>query len=191
MATPSVNRRKDVFGGRSGLSHTFNAVPEPDEIPVSSAIRAVSCTPRASNCATNRPGGPLSAAHEQTPSRGPLKLIDSRSGLSSAGNQPEFGCRPSGILSDARDVIPLHKKTDTKHLRPFPSSAFFRTPTKVRPNNLQPKNSHWGIEDTPIKAPIDPVGTMQKKSISPNGVNENSISIYDSLGWNDDIDELS
>lgn len=185
MATPSVNRRKDVFGGLSGPSRTFNVASEANEIPSSSAFQVVSCTPKASDCATNGPSRQLSAVHEQTPTRGPLKLIESRSNLSSTGNQPEFGGRPSGMLSDARDGIPFLNKRDAKHLPPFPSGSF-RTPTKVCPIDPQRNNSHEGIEDTPIKVPQG-----QGKPTSLKAPNENSVSIYDSLGWNDDFDELS
>lgn len=186
-----MNRRKDVFGSASGLSRTFNVASDTDEIPSSSTVQVISCTPRASgDCATNRPGRHLSTGHEQTPTRGPLKPIDSQSGVSSIANRPEIDGRPSGMSSDARGAMSHHNRTDTKYLAPFPSGTL-RTPTKIRSIDPQRYNPHDGIEDTPVKVPRDTLGTIHEKPTPLNAVNENSVSIYDSLGWNDDIDELS
>lgn len=188
MATPSVNRRKDIFSGVSGLSRKIDVVPEAGEIPSFSAVEVISCTPKPTGeLATKRSGQHLSTIHEQTPSRGPLKPIDSRFNLSSTGNRPEIRGRLSG---SARDAIPLLKKTDAKHLAAF-SPGPFRTPTKIRPIDPQQKHLHEGVEDTPIKNPRDALGTIQEKPTSINAENENNVSIYDRLGWNDIIDELS
>ena len=191
MATPSVNRRKDVFGDVSGLSRKFNGVPETDEIPSSSAVQVISCTPKGrGDCATTRPSRHLSTIHEQTPTRGPLKLIDSRSSLTSIGNRPETGDRPFGMLSAVNGATPSLNKTDPKHLALFPSVTF-KTPTKIRSTDPQRRNLHGEVEDTPLKVSRDALGTTQEKPTPINAADENSVSIYDSLGWNDDVDELS
>ena len=188
MATPSVNRRKDVFGH---VSRKFNTASEADEIPSSSAVQVISCTPRAKgDCATNRPGRHLSSILEQTPSRGPLKLIVSRVNLSATANRPEMNGRLSGVPLDDRQNLPLPNKTDTRHLGPLPSDTF-RTPTKIRSNDSQRNNVHEGIKETPVKVSRYALETIPEKPTPLNAVNENSMSIYDSLGWNDDIDELS
>ncbi len=192
MATPSANRRKDVLGGPSARPRTLTVTPEPDEIPLSSAIQAVSCTPRASASVQNRQGRCLPAAQEQTPTRGPLKHIEPCGNVSLNGKQPEICSGPSGTRSSARDSV---SNKDIARLHSFPSlpPSTLKTPTKVRPANPQPKpnTTHWGIEDTPVKVCKVPCGTIQEKPRSPNTMDENSISIYESLGWNDDIDELS
>ncbi len=192
MATPSVNRRKDVLGGQSGLPRTLTGISEPDDIPLSSAIRAVSCTPRASASVKNRQGRCLSPAQEQTPTRGPLKLIEACGNITLNGNQADLCSEPSGTRSSARDSV---SNKDVARVRSFPSlpSSTLKTPTKVRPANpqLKPKTTHWGIEDTPVKVCKVSGVTNQERPMSPNTVDENSISIYESLGWNDIIDELS
>lgn len=193
MATPSVNRRKDVYGGQPGLPRTITVTSEPDEIPVSSAIQAVSCTPKASDNSTNFSGRHLPAAHEETPTRGPLKLIKSRSSLSLNRNQQQLIGRPPGTPLSARDVVPSTAMKDASNLRSFPlfSPNSLRTPTRSQSHSSQRNNIPWGIDDTPIKVPKGPLGSRQEKLMSPHAVNENSVSIYESLGWNDDIDELS
>ena len=192
LATPSVNRRKDVFGVPSRFSHTFNAAPEPEGIPESSAINAVSCTPNAKGGSTSRAVQQLPASHQQTPTRGLLKPTGSWSNVSSTGNRPELGCRLSKPSSNVDAVVPFLDEKNASQPHSFPSlpSSRNRTPTKVGSTNTQPQTSHWKIDDTPIKVPQAPLGRKQEKSISPN-TNENSVSIYDSLGWNDDVDELS
>jgi hypothetical protein len=192
MATPSVNRRKDVYGSLPGFSRTVAVASEPDEIPVSSAIRTVSCTPKVSNNTMNLPGRQLRAAHEETPTRGPLKLIKSRSSLPSNGNQQHIVGRPPGTPSSARDIVPSTAMKDRPLLRPFPLFPHnnLTTPTKFHSNSSQRNNTHLGIDDTPMKVVKAPLGTRQEKLMLPHAVNENSVSIYESLGWNNDVDEL-
>lgn len=187
MATPNVNRRRDVFGH---VSRQFNIASEADEIPSSSAVQEISCTPTArGNCATNRPDQHLSTILEQTPSRAPLKLTYSRANLSSIGSGPKMNGRLSGMRSDGRDAIHLPNMPDARHLGPFPSGTLI-TPTKIRPIDPQRSNSHEGIKETPVRVSRNALRTIQERSSPINAVNENSMSIYDSLGWNDDIDEL-
>lgn len=188
MATPSVNRRKDVFGN---VSHKFNTASGVDEIPPSSAVQVVSCTPRAKgDSAKNRPDRHLSTVHEQTPSRGPLKVTDSRSNLSAIGNRPETNGQLSRMVSDDRQSLPLSNKSDARHLGSLPSGTF-RTPTKIRSIDPQRNNPHEGIKETPVKVSRNALETIPEKPTPLNAINENNVSIYDSLGWNDDIDELS
>lgn len=188
-----MNRRKDVFGVPSALSRAVNTAAEVEEVPPSSAIRAVSCTPRAGVGATKCGIGQLPAPYEQTPTRGPLKHAGLRPNMCSTGKQAEVCVRPSGLASKINAQVPFLSGEGAPQFRPLSlfSSSTVRTPTKVRPTDSQRENSNWEIDDTPIKVLHDSLGTRQEFSHVPNAVDENSISIYDSLGWNDDIDELA
>lgn len=190
LATPKGNRQKDVYSGRSQPPQPSEVIPEPDEIPPSSAPRVPSSVqrgtiPRTKESQLILPKMPLHPAIEQTPTRGPAKHnhpLAPSVGYSSDVSQL---CTP---LKSRRSVgVTTSQKQDLHD-----QAAHDQSSRQLRPLHDVDDN------ETPIKQPAKPsVGNARAcniaplKSSPPAGANAISTSIYDALGWNDDFDELS
>lgn len=184
LATPRGNKKRDVYHGLSSLRHSYQeALPEIEEVPPSSALREISSTPRARG---NRPGAcnlNVLPKIEQTPCRGPSKLVRSYPNESFTPNrQIESRPPPMAVLKSEYPV----KLTSTS----ISDAANLETPSKAGPRIQGQGSSEQGIQDTPVKGlKAAQVTALRTSTLSLLG-NENDECIYESLGWDDDADGL-
>lgn len=182
MATPRGNKKKNVFDGLSSAPHSYKEPPlEIEDVPPSSALREISSTPRTRE---NRPGAcnlNVLPTVEQTPCRGPSKLVRYYPNLSSTLNQQnESGPPPTAVLK-AEDPVKL---TTTS----ISDAASLGTPSKADPRIQMQGSCCQGKQNTPIKG-LKTAQVMPCASSSSLVGNENDECIYQRLGW-DDADEL-
>lgn len=181
MATPRGKRQRDVISGLPSLPQSV--LLEIDEAPPSSALRVISSTPR---LRANKPGlrnQNTLPTIEQTPSRGPSKVLKF---YSNAGLGANILVKPSSInLPLPVPDLALKSTTTAKSS----NSGSLRTPSKSAPLIQRYEFSDRGIQETPVKNQKVPQRAQDSKDISSAG-NENDISIYQRLGWDDDADEL-
>lgn len=188
MVTPSVNRRKDVFSGLPRLPQPSQVVlPELEDIPPSSGLRVIASTPRVrANEINNRIQHRMPLV-EQTPTRGSSKFA-----------------RP--ITYTSLDVS-QHNVTSQNFITPTKAQHSFNVPsmfdgiafsstnksgktTVANSSILNEGNSSQGVQDTPLKVSVvQPAETLQQLPSSVK-IDEGDRSIYEKLGWDDDIDEL-
>ncbi|KAL8794472.1 MAG: hypothetical protein Q9195_002945 [Heterodermia aff. obscurata] len=210
-ATPRNRRQKDVFGELPRPpATTLTTADEPDEIPPSSAFRvpsSIQSAPRTKDKEPRLPRPYLQTTIEQTPTRGPLKHSKQ---LSSTG--PGIG--PSSIFLTsskprrALDSIPqASQRTNTQAVHSSTSwpqepgngdSKILETPHKDQIGASEQEKSCVPVailSDTPPRkfnpnvaggasAPTFP-------SSPPMVEGEPAKSIFEALGWDDDVDELS
>lgn len=183
MATPRGNKKRDVYRDLSSLPHSYHeALPGLEEVPQSSALQEISSTPRTRG---NRPGGRnlnVLPTVEQTPCRGPSKLVRCYPNVpSSLIRQNESGPPPMAVLKE----YPVKLATTL-----IPDAANLGTPSQTGAQIQGPGSSGQGIQETPVKG----LKTARVAALraSPLSVveNENDECIYESLGWNDEVDEL-
>lgn len=217
MATPRGNRQKDLYGGLPASASQSQqeppSLPEINEIPPSSALRTtISSTPR-NRVQNSRPTA--SATIEQTPSRAGSKLASASSRFldmssSSADHHQKFeqAALPSPTMSllkpkrYALNSLSSHNNTTlTESSSDFLASL--ETPSKP---TSQVKLIHTDVDlarqdiiikSTPISKRLQsdndtntPLRPIQNPESSPSGGTKNEISIYKTLGWDDDIDDL-
>ena len=182
MATPRGKRQKDMMSGLPSLPQSV--LPEIDNVPPSRALRVITSTPR---LRANKPGvrNPKTLSTiDQTPSRGPSKILNSYSHVS-------LGANVEVVPSSSPMKMPLpdlaFKSTTTAKIS---SGSNLRTPSKPAPLIRRYACSDRGVQDTPVKNLKVSQGARDSKVMSSTG-NENNISIYQQLGWDDDdADEL-
>ena len=191
MATPSNNRRKDVYGGLPQLPrHNTAPVPERGEVPPSS----ISCVPSSSGKAQQSPflapdstaktgGSALPIA--ETPTRGPLKLWV-RPPPFAAAVESHGGVPQPLPLSAASDISNAVNRATPRH-RPLHVSE---TPSKFRHSKGIKQAGGTAIDAMPDKAPSAPdkPSNFSTQPV-PSALKDTEESIYAALGW-DDVDEL-
>ncbi|KAL8739042.1 MAG: hypothetical protein Q9181_000224 [Wetmoreana brouardii] len=200
MATPSANRRKDVFATLPSQVPTSAIMPqELEEIPPSSCTRvpASAIKPPTERIVDSnpRPKKRLMPTGDQTPTRGPSKhsnlniAATPRLGLEGKKvyitNQSSINSRlPPSILDSSKSV--------SEELPP-PASGVQGTPSRRRSASRTGILPRAGVEGIPLK-PLESVsGNLMPTSnnVTPSPLsNEGGVSIYKSLGWDDDVDEL-
>lgn len=210
MATPRGNRQKDIYGGPLPFASQPQeppSLPEINEIPPSSAPRTISSTPR------NRvqDSRPTAATIEQTPSRAGSKLASSSRFLeissSSVDHHQQFeqAGLPSSMMSLLKPKYVLNSSSSHTMLMKSSSDLFTSLETSSKPNS-QVKANHTNadlgrqemIKSTPISDRLQSnsnnnnilLSPVQNPECSPSGGTKNEISIYKTLGWDDDIDDL-
>ena len=197
MATPSVNRKRDAFAGlpRYAGQQSADLPSEPEEIPPSSIVRVPSSIRRRPS-ASSRPRSTPSKNHlmlgiEQTPSRRPSKI----------GGPAYLQPLPvSDVPSHSPHLDPNdHNRNRTDEtLIPWPvvgglleKSEIQKTPVK-RPFSALQSILGPQVEDTPMKARN--VGQLLRSTeVGQEGFVQDidpERSIYEALGWDDDVDEL-
>lgn len=185
--TPSVNRHKDVLGGLPHLTQTSKELPQhPDDNPPSSSLRVIASTPAfESNKPINR-GQHLACPIEQTPTRGLLKLAGSAS------------CNFLDIsqidVADRNNVTPVKLKYSSKVPGMMKDAAISFTNGVAKfgmidANSSNQENLGLETQHTPLKVPIALSGRSFQEPSSSMAVDENNMSIYERLGW-DDVDDL-
>lgn len=187
MATPRGNRQKDVYGGLPFASQSQGQpLPEINEIPPSSALRAISSTPR-NRVQKSRP----TATIEQTPSRAGSKLArSSRLDMSSSNveNQIEQpGLTP--MMSLQKPKYALNSPYTIMKSSNFPILETPSKPSQVIIHTIADLGEE--IKSTPIKRLHNntPLSPIQNPECSRSATKD-EICIYKTLGWDDDIDDL-
>ena len=190
MATPSNNRRKDVYGGRPRQSR---APPlELEEVPHSS----ISCVPSSSRKAKQSPFlGPDStgkADHnalpiDETPTRGPLKLWG-RPAASTAVMESHADIYQPSPLSVASEIPKAVNYLSTAAQWPL---HVHETPSKFRYSREGERPEVTTIHAMLVEAPstADKPLETSTQPIPSSVSQEKDQSIYAALGW-DDVDEL-
>lgn len=210
MATPRGNRQKDVYGGLPSIAPQSQQgpplLPEINEIPPSSALRAISSTPR--SCVPK--SRPAAATIDQTPTRAGSKLASSsrlldvssssadhhhqieQPGLPSSPMisllKPKYALNSSSSSSSSSSYTTMMKSSSSKF-----STSSLETPSKPRQIMLGQEI----IKSTPITKRLQknnnnttPLSPIENPECSPSGGTKSEISIYKTLGWDDDIDDL-
>lgn len=185
MATPSKNRQKDIFSGIPGLPRASQAAPADLEGNPSSSISRIP----SSSVKVGGSSGPMKRrtnhalpAIEQTPTRGPSKLIR-RFPSSAAANEP-VACISQPESSRLEPILAVYGFDQPSALPPW-HSGVQETPSKDRVSNRPTSPGGQNIQATPVNetmAQDTPVRSLPSS-------HEKGESIYASLGW-DDVDEL-
>ncbi|KAL8682202.1 MAG: hypothetical protein Q9186_001740 [Xanthomendoza sp. 1 TL-2023] len=201
MATPSANRRRDVYVSQpSQLQKSMTMQVEPEEIPGSSCIRvpASIIKPPADvqvGSDSTMPRKRLMPAIEQTPTRGPSKF--SRANVMRNGNldtaEEVIAATPSSVTTARRPASVL-KRGQGRADQPLPESFGVQgTPSRRASTGLKTGLARSGIESSPVK----PLGSVSanvaatSKTMTSAPIQKADPSIYQSLGWDDDdVDEL-
>ena len=209
-ATPKNRRQKDVFGGLPRPA-TLTAADEPDEIPPSSAFRVPSSIqrlpgPQKNDKEPRLPRPYLQTAIEQTPTRGPSKQSLQLSGTGPSNGTSSISLTPSKTRR-ALDSIPQgSRRTNTYAVQPSTlctqepgnrESKVLETPRKDQVGGSEQDRSSVPVvilSDTPPRNFIPnirggPAATFPSSPPVPEP--EASKSLFETLGWDDYVDELS
>ena len=191
MATPSNNRHKDVYGAIT--RQPIASLPETEGVPSSS----VSCVPSSSRKvprspflapdSTRKPGSRALPAAE-TPTRGTSKLW-SRPPTSTAAM--ETAGHVSHHQSLSSEPEPLKGANGLFTSTPWPLRIHETPPNSCYASRGE-RSEEVAIDATPIKAPPAATKAMDnppKAVLSPSSQGKEE-SIYATLGWDDDVDEI-
>ena len=210
-ATPKGNRRKDVFGGLPPPpAPTVNAAKEPDEIPPSSAIKVPNSVQKDSKDQTEhkepRPPMPFLRPNiEQTPTRGPSKRSKSLLCIPH-GNRPNSVLLTPSKSRKSIDQTPqpvrcantFHSTCEiyipASHEQVIPHSDIQETPQRPQTGPPSLDLTQPPLSSSPPDIGLDTQGNGRIPNIpsSPPVMEEaSSKSIYETLGWDDYVDELA
>ncbi|KAL8803568.1 MAG: hypothetical protein Q9200_006149 [Gallowayella weberi] len=200
MATPSANRRRDVYASQpSQLQKPVVMQEEAEEIPLSSCTRvpaSVVKTPAGvqvgRGSAMSRRG--LMGTIEQTPTRRPSKLSRTngmrKANLDTA--EQAIAATPSSVRT-ARHPASVLESSQTTADQPLPESFGVRgTLARKASTGLETRPAWPAVEGGPVK----PLGSVSanvagmSKNMTSSPIQKADPSIYQSLGWDDDVDEL-
>ncbi|KAL9600116.1 MAG: hypothetical protein Q9219_003372 [cf. Caloplaca sp. 3 TL-2023] len=194
MATPSINRRKDVFGSLPIKPPQATMVhDEVENIPTSSFTHVPASTMKnGTGHATRRDPDMIIQRSvptiEQTPTRGPEKY-----GWLNVGKRPKSG-------TDSVELTPS-SITEANCSKPSPDvpktagylKAIHATPSRQKSaRSLNGLPANFSGEGTPIKQLRSVSANVSRAScnIVSSPASEGERSIYKTLGWDDDVDEL-
>ena len=186
--TPSVNRRKDVFSRLPRLPQTSKAeIPELEDIPPSSGLRVIASTPRIRASEISNGGQPCMPLVEQTPTRGSSKFAKSIAGASLDVSQHQKITQTFSTPTKLLHSLNIPSTTDRIA---FSLTAKVGKTPMIDSSVSNKENSSQRVPDTPLKVSMaQPPKTSRQLPSSPI-IDEGNRSIYEKLGWDDDIDEL-
>ena len=197
MATPSANRRRDVYATQASQAQKSTVISEEmEEIPPSSCIRvpASSIKPLPDPQATTRARGCLMSTVEQTPTRGPSKLSKSniRFSANAISRKQVIMATPSSATAAGQSISVLDTSRKAAYQLPATRLGVEETPSKRSSTGLKGGLPWSSIGNSPV-APLktvsaNVVGTSTSLTSSP--IPKGDVSIYESLGWDDGVDEL-
>lgn len=212
-ATPKNRRQKDVFGGLPRLpATTLTAAEEPDEIPPSSAFRVPSSIQRLPAPQTNDKEPRLPRLYhqttiEQTPTRGPSKQSKQLSSTGPSNGPSSIALTPSKPRRALDSIPQASRRTNTHAVQPSTlspqepgnrDSKALETPRKDQIGASEQDRSSVPVvilSDTPPRhfSPNVPGGAPAPTfpSSPPVPEPESSKSLFETLGWDDYVDELS
>ncbi|KAI4229707.1 MAG: hypothetical protein L6R36_000623 [Xanthoria steineri] len=201
MATPSANRRRDVYASQNSRLQKSAVISEDvEEIPPSSCLRVPSSTSKlpphlAAKSTSVNARRNLMPTVEQTPTRGPSKFlkVDDMPNASPSAAKQGMTITSSSAMAAEPQLWMLD--TNRKNAYQFPSSRLGvqETPSRRSSTGCKGSLSQSGIESTPVKssesvsASLAVISNNITSSPMPKG---GDVSIYESLGWDDDADEL-
>lgn len=198
MATPSKSRHHDVLADDLRFSRRMpaSAATIMDEVPPSSVSRISDSARKAHGSSsfgkdgTRRIGSNVLPTIEQTPTRGPTKLLGrpmSNSTTVTAGE--DWGhLTPRATELKPPDANPA---SFLSYSLPSWPSKVQETPSKGRTADDNVGREKCKVGATPSKhfqATKDSTDTSAAAAVSSS--QEQETSIYASLGWDDDVDEL-
>ncbi|KAL9012177.1 MAG: hypothetical protein Q9173_003046, partial [Seirophora scorigena] len=197
MATPSANRRRDVFARPQSRPLPSSVMQQgvEEEAPSSfTHVPASTVKPRddaVARGATSNARQPFMSTVEQTPTRGPSKFahlghVTAREGI--IQRTPSSTMKVDGIMS-IQDT-----SQRGGYRRPAGLSRVPITPSRKAAMDSRGSLQLAHCEGTPMKCLTSVSANVRKASkdieVSPAS-NEADVSIYKSLGWeDDDVDEL-
>lgn len=210
MATPKGNRHKDVFGRPPRLPQSLLAEPEELEaVPPSSEVKVPSSSVRRPAVPKFSNGEPSVPQSVRKPSRPMVERTPTRR-LSGNGR---FSFIPDGgdlveedELCQSSPELPRHKPSlatlnslglisqrTASHFPPAAHEFHQQAPSRKAPTVPVGVERGRGIQETPVKASrtIDICSGAVPQHL-PFGSEpvDTDITIYESLGWDDEIDEL-
>ncbi|KAL8771184.1 MAG: hypothetical protein Q9209_003355 [Squamulea sp. 1 TL-2023] len=201
MATPSARRRRDVYASQTSRPQKSMVIEEDlDEIPPSSCIRVPGSLIKPwgelqMTGSSTRPPVHLMPTVEQTPTRGPCKFFRSNTmpnAIQHSAKQASTTTPSSATVAGHSSSIPDTGRRPVEKLRSS-HLGVHGTPSKTTSTGTRGNLPRSGIEDTPTKQlkPVsaNAVATSSKITSSPIPKG-GDVSIYESLGWDDDVDEL-
>ena len=176
-----------MFGGLQRLPNVpVEAMPELEEIPPSSGGQDRSWNTHKRKDSVNCQHTP--SAIEQTPTRAlsrPAKPLCNQESRTAEGSEVGRVRIPAlGRTVSVEALVP----TTTNVINMQPPATTTLPPS----SNLERENQQelgQAIQQTPIKS-VRSLYKRNERITSSPGVDEKTMSIYDSLGWNDDVDEL-
>ncbi|KAL8799769.1 MAG: hypothetical protein Q9182_005635 [Xanthomendoza sp. 2 TL-2023] len=200
MATPSTNRRRDVYASQlSQLQKPIVVEEEEEEIPLSSCTRVPASIVKPSagsqvgrDSAMSRKR--LMPTVEQTPTRRPSKLPRANGTRNANLDTVEEGIAttPSSVAT-ARHPASVLESNQTTADQPLPENSGVReTPVRKASTGLKTGPAWPAVESCPVK----PLGSVSanmagmSKNMTNSPISKADVSIYQSLGWDDDVDEL-
>ncbi|KAL8666597.1 MAG: hypothetical protein Q9202_001395 [Teloschistes flavicans] len=195
MSTPAANRRKNVFASQTLQEQNAKLFPAGlDEIPSSgcahvpvSAIKPMAEVVLDSDPTHRKRFVPTV---EQTPTRGPFRHSDINARVTSRPGLADTDNVPSKQPLQTASMLALNA-SNAPQLR-IRVSNVQSTPSKRVPTGVNSTLSTSGAEATPSK----PLKSMSGNLDAPRDVTtsfssyEEGLSIYKSLGWDDDVDDL-
>lgn len=208
-ATPKGNRRKDVFGGLPPLpAPTVTAAVEPEEIPPSSAFKVPNSVQKHSVDQTERkeprlPIPCLRPSIEQTPTRGPSKRSKSLLSIPHSNRPSSVLLTPSKPRRSVDQTPQPSRFANTSHSireaytpasyeQGIPDSDIQETPK--RPQVSPPTLTQHPLDSSPRDPGLNTQANGRIPNIPsspPEMEEESSKSLYETLGWDDYVDELS
>lgn len=127
---------------------------------------------------------------EETPTRGPSKHAD----LNVAADSAASVHMTSTIVMKVNASASMQDTSQRLgYRRPPYISDGQATPSRKASTNLKGPSPEPGVEVTPVKhltSMSANIPRAHREIESPSASNEAGVSIYKSLGWDDDIDEL-
>ena len=215
MATPKGNRRKDVFGGLPRLpGPTVSTAAEPDGIPPSSTLKVPSSVPRhsivqAENTEPRLPMTHVRPTIEQTPTRGPSKHGKSLIGTTHSNGPSSVFFTPSkprrsldSMLQPSRRInmhsYAMQTRPSASHEEGYSEPAIQETPQKRSVGAAEPSRSFDSTAPLLDTSPPNVGPNTQEHGVLPNMPSSppvleeaSSNTLYETLGWDDYIDEIS
>ncbi|KAL9018321.1 MAG: hypothetical protein Q9185_004354 [Variospora sp. 1 TL-2023] len=196
MATPSVNRRKDVFARHQPRPQPSSAMQQgvEEEFPSSCThVPASTIKAREDTAVEGAVGNARQAfmpAVEQTPTRGPLKYAP----LGHAAVREGIVRRRPCSVKEVDGLVSIQDSMQRPgYRRPPGLSAVLATPSRKASMISRGSLFLTHSEATPMKGLTSMSANVRRGSkeveVSPAS-NEADGSIYKHLGWDDEVDEL-
>ncbi|KAJ4322778.1 hypothetical protein N0V84_004671 [Fusarium piperis] len=165
-ATPANNRFRDVFASKSGTADV-SLMGTDEVIPPSSMPSMI-------------PSTGLRAGHRDAFRRSPTPDLE-RIGDTPTKGGSNFLRRPA----KEEDVLPFPPSSPLMERRTVSAANLFAPREQKRRDSFTPSRDE-GILATPVKATSRSINNVEDQNVAP----AKPVSIYQQLGWDDDMDDL-
>ncbi|KAL8939024.1 MAG: hypothetical protein Q9211_002930 [Gyalolechia sp. 1 TL-2023] len=197
MATPSANRRKDVFHRLHSQPPQAPATyPEVEEIPPSSCMHVPASTTKARTDEVAEYGVDmvrqrLTPVVEQTPTRGRSKSAHVQFAPESRSADESIAMTASPMRKVNHLVSGQGTRQKPRYQQRLWSTGVWATPSrKTSGTGFNGNLANSEVEDTPMKSVSEKFTSGSCTTVWSPTSKEGGESIYKSLGWDDDVDEL-